>query len=215
MLCPACKQDVPAAAAFCPHCGQKMAVAVVTAPTAPVVERPPTPAGTAVTPEPERQLWTGTFSAKGMYSSWAWAIVITILGIVGGILIPNPAAWIAAAIGLPVIWIVLTVNFLLQRWSVAYTLTSQRFLHQRGILRQVHNRVLLIDIEDVAFEQRLIERMVNVGTIKLTTTDVSDGTLVMRGIDNVQHVANLIDDARREEIRKRAIILQQHDHHQS
>ena len=75
------------------------------------------------------------------------------------------------------------------------------------MLRRVNNRILLIDIDDVAFEQGLMERLFNVGTITLTSTDASDPKLRMHGIDGVQRVANLIDDARREERRKRAIYM--------
>jgi membrane protein YdbS with pleckstrin-like domain len=185
--------------------------AVMTAPTMPA-ERKPAESGVPVSQEPERELWSGTFSPKGMYGSWAIAAVITVVGIILAVLIPLPPVLIAVSIAVPVIWVVLAVTLLSRRLGVSYTVTSQRFLHQRGVLRRVHNRILLIDIEDVSFVQGLMDRMFNVGTITLISTDVSDGKLIMPGIDNVEHVANLIDDARREERRKRAIILQQHDH---
>ena len=216
MICPACKNEVPADAAFCPQCGQKVgggAIVNATAPAAVAPDKATAGTGAAVSTEPERDLWSGTFSPKAMYGNWAAVAVITIVAIAIAVLIPIPATWIAVAIAVPVIWAVLAAQLLSLRWGVAYKLTTQRFLHQTGILRQVHNRILLIDIEDVSFEQKLMERFVNVGTIKLTATDVSDQTLVMRGIDNVQYVANLIDDARREERRRRALILQQHDTH--
>lgn len=211
MLCSACKQEIPADAAFCPKCGHKMSATVVANATTAAERAPATPLS-AVSQEPERELWSGSFSAKGMYGSWAIAAVITILGIIATVLIPNPAVPIAALIAVPIIWVVLVFQFLTLRWGVAYKLTNQRFLHELGILRRVHNRILLIDIEDVTFVQGLMDRMFNVGTITLISTDVSNGKLVMPGIDSVERVANLIDDARREERRKRAIILQQHDH---
>lgn len=147
-----------------------------------------------------------------MYGSWAIAAVVTLIGVIAAVLIPMPAVFIAVCIAAPIIWIVLIFQFLKLRWGVAYKLTSQRFMYEQGILRRVHNRILLIDIEDVTFVQGLMDRMFNVGTITLLSTDVTEGKLVMPGIDNVERVANAIDDARREERRKRAIILQQHDH---
>lgn len=188
-----------------------MSAAVITN-TATAAERGPATPVTATSQEPERELWSGSFSPKGMYGSWAIATVITIVGIIAAALIPLPAVLIAVLIAVPIIWVVLVGQFLSLRWGVAYKLTSQRFMHEQGILRRVHNRILLIDIEDVTFVQRLMDRMFNVGTITLISADISDGKLVMSGIDNVEHVTNLIDDARREERRKRAIILQQHDH---
>jgi len=106
-----------------------------------------------------------------------------------------------------VVWVLLLISLLYRRLCVSYTLTSQRFLHQKGLLRRINSRILLVDVDDVSFEQGLIERILDVGTITLTSTDASDPKLRMLGIANVQEVANLIDDARREERRKRAIYM--------
>ena len=93
------------------------------------------------------------------------------------------------------------------RLSVDYTLTNQRFIHQVGFLRRVSNRVEVIDIDDVQYEQGLFERMFGVGTIKVLSSDVSDPKLWLKGIDDVQRVANLIDNARRDERRKRGLYV--------
>src|SRR5439155_8050447 len=138
---------------------------------------------------------------------WLLAAIVTLAAIVVAVVVPNPIAWIAAAIVIPVAWLLPAIQLLVQRLSVKYTLTNQRFLHERGLLRRVSNRILLIDIDDVSYEQGLIERMFNVGTITLRSTDVSDPVLTLRGIDDVQRGTNLIDDARREERRKRALYM--------
>jgi len=96
----------------------------------------------------------------------------------------------------------------LTRLSVDYSLTSQRLVHKTGILRQVTNRIEVIDIDDVQFVQGLMERMFGVGTIKLLSSDTSDPSLVLRGIDNVQQVASMIDNARRDERRKRGLYME-------
>jgi len=53
-----------------------------------------------------------------------------------------------------------------------------------------------------------MERMFGVGTIKLLSSDTSDPSLVLRGIDNVQQVASMIDNARRDERRKRGLYME-------
>src|SRR4051812_6274806 len=113
MICSACKNEVPADAAFCPKCGQRMG-AVMAAPTIPAGQSPAA-AGVSPSPEPERELWSGTFSPKGMYGSWAIATVITVAGIIAAVLIPVPALLIAALIAVPIIWIVLVVQYLTLR----------------------------------------------------------------------------------------------------
>jgi hypothetical protein len=68
--------------------------------------------------------------------------------------------------------------------------------------------VEVIDIDDVSYSQGPIERLLGVGTIKLLSSDVSDPQLILRGIDDVQRVATLIDNARREERRRRGLYLE-------
>src|SRR5204863_1708078 len=120
-------------------------------------------------------------------------------------LVPNPAAWIAAVIVVPLVWIAQLLTLIYRRLSVEYTLTTQRFLHKRGLLRRVADQILLVDIDDVTWEQGLVDRIVNVGKITIHSNDASDPKLALPGIDDVERVANLIDNARREERRKRAI----------
>jgi membrane protein YdbS with pleckstrin-like domain len=160
--------------------------------------------------EPEHELWRGGYAAKAMYGGWTFAAAVTVAAIVLAALLAAPyksAVWIAVAIVVPVVWVLPLLTLLYRRLSVSYTLTSQRFLIERGLLKRDHDRILLIDIDDVSFSQGLIERFVDVGTIKLTSTDASDRHLTMSGIADVQRIANLIDDARREERRKRAIYM--------
>jgi membrane protein YdbS with pleckstrin-like domain len=158
--------------------------------------------------EGERELWHGSYSAKAMYGNWLLAIIATLIAVVVSVLFPLPVTWLAAGAIVAVLWLVLVVQYLIERWSVSYSLTTQRFVHQRGLLKRVINRIEVIDIDDVTVEQGFIERMFNVGTIKLLSSDTSDPTLLLRGIDDVKRVAALIDDARRDERRKRGLYME-------
>jgi membrane protein YdbS with pleckstrin-like domain len=210
MFCAKCRAEIPPDAAFCPKCG-----AAVSAATAPARAATPTErmqgASAAVPQEPEQELWRGGYSAKAMYGEWAFAIAMfTPLILIASRLADKPyrsPALMVAGCVIIIVWLFVLLRLIYRQASVSYTLTNQRFLIERGLLRRVHDRVLLIDIDDVSFSQGLIERFINVGTIKLTSTDASDRELKMIGIANVQYVANLIDDARREERRKRAIYM--------
>jgi uncharacterized membrane protein YdbT with pleckstrin-like domain len=143
-----------------------------------------------------------------MYGSWLLAGIATLVAVVLSAILWNPAVWLAAGAIVTVIWIVLAGHYLIERLSVAYTLTNQRFVHQRGLLQRVINRIEVIDIDDVTVEQGFIERMFGVGSIKLLSSDTSDPKLLLRGIDDVKRVATLIDDARRDERRKRGLYME-------
>ena len=136
------------------------------------------------------------------------ALIATLIAAVVSVFLPSPITWLAAGAIVAVLWLVLIVQYLIERWSVSYALTTQRFVHQRGLLKRVINRIEVIDIDDVTVEQGFIERMFGVGTIKLLSSDTSDPTLVLRGIDDVKRVATLIDDARRDERRKRGLYME-------
>jgi hypothetical protein len=88
-------------------------------------------------------------------------------------------------------------------------LTTQRFIHESGILRRVNNRIEVLDIDDITFEQGLFERLTGVGTIRIMSHDRSDPDLVLRGIQNVPAVAKLMDDARLAERRRRGLHVEQ------
>jgi membrane protein YdbS with pleckstrin-like domain len=209
MLCPACSTDIAADSAFCPNCGHRLNEPAATPATRTPAEKFRAGERPTATDDPEQQLWQGTYSPKAMYGKWLFAAVLTLVAIaVSVIFIGVPFVALAASIIVVVLWICMIGYLLLERLSVEYTLTSQRLIHQSGILRRVTNRIEVIDVDDVTFEQGIIERMFGVGTIKILSSDTSDPTLLLRGIDDVKRVANLIDDARREERRKRGMYIE-------
>jgi uncharacterized membrane protein YdbT with pleckstrin-like domain len=216
MLCSACSTEVPAGSTFCPKCGQRLSASSPSSASAAAAHA--TQSGVdrlraaqqsaSRNNDPEEQLWHGSYSPKAMFGSWILAGIVTLAAIVLCVLVPNPIAWIAAAIIVPVLWLAMAGYLLYERMSVDYTLTTQRFVHKHGIFRRVTDRTEVIDIDDVRYEQGFIERMFGVGTIKLLSSDTSDPELTLRGIDDVQRVATLIDDARRDERRKRGMYIE-------
>jgi len=130
------------------------------------------------------------------------------------------------------IWLVGAVVYGLRRFGVHYELTSQRFIHQTGILTRDTDRIEVIDIDDVSFTQgpvqrvfgvgritvtssdrshpllHMIGRVFGVGRITVTSSDRSHPLLHMIGIADVKSVAGLIDDVRRKERRRRSLHIE-------
>ena len=209
MLCPACSTDVAAGSTFCPKCGHRVGEPVRTAAPSAAEQLRSGNRPAASNDDPEQQLWHGSYSPKAMYGSWLLAGVATIVAIAVSFVFSTTAfVPLAAGAIVVVLWLSLLGYLLYERMSVEYTLTNHRFIHQTGIFRRVTNRIETIDIDDVTFEQGLIERMFGVGTIKLLSSDTSHPKLSLRGIDDVKRVANLIDDARRDERRKRGMYIE-------
>ncbi|TVS20470.1 MAG: PH domain-containing protein [Planctomycetaceae bacterium] len=160
--------------------------------------------------EPEKDIWQGTFSSRAMIGKWILAGTVTvILPIVIWLMQwDNQVMWIgylAVTLGL---WVGFALQLAVRKMTVKYYLTSQRLIHETGLLKRVTDRMEVIDIDDVTFEQRIVERMLGVGSIKIISSDRTHPELWIRGVENVRQVATMIDDIRRKERRKRALHIE-------
>ncbi|HUS40260.1 MAG: PH domain-containing protein [Pirellulales bacterium] len=229
MSCSNCKSELPKTAKFCPHCGQPLADQTGTSGSR--AEIPPLVRNAAAADhpaarlqpgggnrwnegtedDPETDVWAGTYSPKAMISTWVTAGLLTIVAFVAFLILKPDSIWWAWPVFLGVVflvWMGLALRLVLQRLNVRYRLTTQRFVHEEGILRRVTDRIEVIDIDDVAVEQGLIDRLVGVGTVRLTSSDRTHGELQLKGIDNVQDVASKIDVARRRERVRRGLHIE-------
>ena len=158
----------------------------------------------------ETILWQGSFSAKGLIHSWLLALLLTIVMPVGGVYVDaGRIEWTVIAAIVALIWLGLLTLLGFQKLNVHYELTDQRLIHRSGILLRRTNRIELIDMDDVSHEQGLIERFFDVGNIEITSSDRSHPVIELPGINHVEQVAMLIDDARRRERMRRGIHIEQ------
>jgi uncharacterized membrane protein YdbT with pleckstrin-like domain len=164
---------------------------------------------------PEQQLWQGGYSSKAMVGTWLLGALVSfvLLGVlfVGGVLsmftLTFPIAMVILALILA-LWIWLGGIYLYRRMSVQYELTTQRFLHREGILSRRTERIEVIDMDDITCTQGFIQRMVGVGTIKIESSDRTHPELLLKGIDEANKVADLLDDVRRKERRRRGLHIE-------
>lgn len=158
----------------------------------------------------ERSLWQGGYSAKAMYGTWVISGVLTIVGLllVGLFASEVTNIWLISGAVILIWWCIALAMFLYRRFGMHYELTTQRFIHQAGILVRRTDRIEVIDIEDVSYVQGIIQRMLGVGSIKISGRDRTHPELFIKGIDKVPEVAGLIDDVRREERRRRSLHIE-------
>ena len=163
--------------------------------------------------EPENRLWEGGYSAKAMYGTWLILAAVTLAVIAAMIVLPilkmmppiETHVWWIVLGALLGTWVLGIATFLYRRLSVHYELTTQRFIHSRGILVRTVDRIDVIDIDDVSYVQGIIQRTLGVGKIQLQSKDRSHPSLLLAGIDQVERVSGMIDDVRRKERRKRSL----------
>ncbi len=158
--------------------------------------------------ESEHTLWEGGYSSKAMLGRWLLSMVVTFALPIGGIWWPRGYVWLAVAAIILLLWAYQLLVLVSRRWSVHYRLTNQRFIHELGVLRRVTDRIELIDVNDITFEQGMIDRLVRVGTIRISSNDRSHPELTLAGIEDVAHVAGLIDETYRAERRRRGLLVE-------
>lgn len=232
MHCPGCDANVHAEAIFCHKCGHRVVgdnenhesetssneqrndspkrIAPALPPSAPPTEGIRSPLGGGNQGDyQEDHLWTGRYSAKAMLGSAIAATLLTLLLLIGVILFHvNGWVWTIAIGMIFVLWGFLAIRLLYRRLNVHYKLTTRRFIHETGILRRVTDRIEAIDIDDVNFEQGIFDRLVGVGTIRISSSDRSHPNLVLLGIENVKEVSEAIDTARRKERERRGLYIE-------
>ena len=158
--------------------------------------------------EKEQELWQGGYSGKDMYEAWTLYALVSLVLIVISIAANTAWVWWASVVLILLLWVRGMLVLVYRKWSVAYRLTNRRFFHEKGILRRVTDRLELIDIDDITVEQSIIDRLVGVGTIKITSSDRTHPVLELPGIKDARHVADLMDNARLEERRRRGLHIE-------
>jgi uncharacterized membrane protein YdbT with pleckstrin-like domain len=90
----------------------------------------------------------------------------------------------------------------LQNLGTAYEITDQRLIVRRGILIKTIDEIELYRVKDVRLEYSLLNQMVDIGTIALTSSDPSTagGAFVLRDVpmarDRREGLRGLVERAR-------------------
>lgn len=207
MNCPKCGATMPAEAAFCQQCGTKL--------TAGPPATNPRGAQRSVADAPEVTLWQGRFSPRAMVGTWIALGMAAIFAVGVAMYLafsPQRAFWWIPIVALLVLAAVTGVRYGIKRIGTRYRLSNHRFFHEEGILNRKVNPIDLITINDVAWEQGFVERMLGVGRVKIMSSDTTDPILWVEGIEDIQNVATLIDKTRREEMMRRRVFYDASPH---
>lgn len=221
MTCQHCGAEIPPGAAFCPGCGERLANGPAgTMPdgqSAPAANSPPVSKAEILQQKavqlrhagdvPEQELWRGAYSYKAMFGVAVAAGVATIVGLIAMIWVGTTIRLIILG-AIVVLWLWLALTTLHRRIGIRYRLTNQRFFIEKGVLRRLTDRIEVIDVNDMEFAQDFFERFVGVGSITLATTEKSTPKVTLDGIEDVEHVFNLIDQARRAERNRRGLYIE-------
>jgi membrane protein YdbS with pleckstrin-like domain len=210
--CPECKQQVSTEAASCPHCGKQLSgIAGAPSPSAgPGFFVPQGATG------PEETLWEGRPSIALLYGKLARFFIRLIIVIVIGYFVftsglPALASVSSAAssfveqnntllvVGILVVLALVllpSVMGLLQAWAriknTHYRITNQRIVIQSGVLSRSLEEIDMRSIDDIEFNQPLLERLFGIGQIFIVSTDKVAPRLSLQGIHDPLKIRELI-----------------------
>jgi membrane protein YdbS with pleckstrin-like domain len=180
--CRQCGAELPVGSAFCNRCGASQSE-TAERPAQPFAA-PPSPAP----PPPEATIWTGRYALKSVAHVW----LLWFAWIVGVLLVywrfvgkwPDARNWqILAAVALvPGLWPL--GRALYAKLTLRYRLTNHRLFTESGLLARQHDELELIRVDDVSVHQNVVQRVFDVGTVMVVSTDSSSPRLSIRGVEH-------------------------------
>jgi len=147
----------------------------------------------------EMVLWAGR-------THWRHYVGRIILWILGNLLASVLVGWLTSRVDWltsgGAVWIVLGVVFVsgglvlgrvaLRVMGTYFRLTTQRLFIERGILSRTIDQLELTRIDDVRVYQTLLDRMFDIGSITLLTTDVTDRVVTIDGVRDPGRVSEAV-----------------------
>jgi uncharacterized membrane protein YdbT with pleckstrin-like domain len=141
----------------------------------------------------ENELYAGRPSWRALMSFYAGGIglavvVVLILGLVAG-------EWgLSIVIGAAIAALTLIVGYL-RRVSTKYLITNQRLRISRGIVRRNVQETRLERVQNVNYNQSVLDRILGVGTVDFDTAGTDDSEFKFDWVDGPEQVVRAVDHA--------------------
>jgi membrane protein YdbS with pleckstrin-like domain/predicted RNA-binding Zn-ribbon protein involved in translation (DUF1610 family) len=192
--CPFCGEVILAIAKKCKHCGEFLDRATPESSAAPPTpqQNPLATAATPSTPQnPAIDPPVFALSVSQWDNFWKYLICITIAIIVPALLIKINALNDYAAIGVPAT--VVLMGFIM--WFFYFSTRNSRCIirplrieTEVGILAKDLNSLEMFRITDIELKQGLIERLLGIGSVKITSNDQNTPELILYEIPKARAV---------------------------
>ena len=85
----------------------------------------------------------------------------------------------------------------LKRMATHYVVTTQRLRIRRGIFAKKIQQTRIDRVQNVNTEQRVLDRILRVGTVDFDTAGTDDSDFTFRGIASPDEVVSAVDRAQR------------------
>ena len=141
----------------------------------------------------ERELYEGRPSWRALISFYALgiglaALVVVVLGLLVG-------SWGAAvAVAAVIAGLTLVIGYL-RRVSTKYLITTQRLRISRGIVSKKVQETRLERVQNVNYQQGVLDRLLGVGTVDFDTAGSDDSEFRFAWVNEPEQVVRAVDQA--------------------
>jgi|SRR5215218_3093952 len=141
----------------------------------------------------ERELYEGRPSWRALMSFYVLGIGVAVaVFVILGILADNTGTGVAIAV--VIAGLTLVIGYL-RRIATKYLITTQRLRISKGILRKKVQETRLERVQNVNYEQGLIDRMLRVGNVDFDTAGTDDSEFRFEWVNNPEGVVRAVDQA--------------------
>jgi uncharacterized membrane protein YdbT with pleckstrin-like domain len=134
---------------------------------------------------------------KALLGAIVWAVLgVVAIGLLLALVPPDGATGIVrlVAVGAVVLGLVWLSLVPLMGWlSASYTITNQRIMERKGVVRQTGRTIPLQRVNGVSFEKDLVDRMVGCGTLKIESA-AEFANVVFRDVPDVERLQQVLTD---------------------
>jgi uncharacterized membrane protein YdbT with pleckstrin-like domain len=153
-----------------------------------------------VDPEPgEEVFFHGHPSWRSMLAFYVRGLLTAIVaGVIAGVVTrlsggAVQAGWVGAAV--LVIFLIVLLWGLIRRITTTYTITNRRLTIRSGLLSREMHETRLERVQNVNSRQRLLERLLRVGTVDFDTAGGAAYDFRFRGVDDPARIVRTVDKA--------------------
>ena len=141
----------------------------------------------------ERELYEGRPSWRALMSFYVIGIGVALaVFIILGILADNMG--LAVPVAVVIAGLTVVIGYL-RRIATKYLITTQRLRISKGILRKKVQETRLERVQNVNYEQGLVDRMFRVGTVDFDTAGTDDSEFRFEWVNNPEGVVRAVDRA--------------------
>lgn len=192
MFCNKCGVELPEGSGFCNKCGASQGGAAPAAAGSPAPAVPQPAAQAIHEPSKEEDVWRGRYSPRALGMGfvgagiWLLGLWVAYFAMSGKDSWFHDKAWfpwvIAILSPLPAIYVGLVAFW--RTLTIRYRLTTQRLFIERGFIGRKIDEVELIRVDDVSVSQNVVQRVFDVGTVMILSTDATHPKLGLIGIQS-------------------------------